>query len=322
MLALAVAVACSSPRNADRAATPAASERRSAVPGAQRPDGSYMLYSFPVSKSGDLTYEIVLAPCGDPACPLQVRLLAGETVVDTASVEWPSVVAAPKQTDRVAALTGVGDPLQLDRTVSTWQTGEGEDFVATLARAVPLGGDSTGVLVDQGGGAEHVKRLHYLFVANGRKLVEAWKGWEGQGLTSSTVDTMDIDNDGRVEALYWRFSSDDGVVSNWSLAVQRWNAEQARVDEVPAGSGPKLVAVVARTFSTAAAASKFFNDHSACLPSFLVMRAPAAQASGFAVAGITAHAPLAAEAERAVKTCDSTIDAKTMELGARNKSSE
>ena len=52
------------------------------------------------------------------------------------------------------------------------------------------------------------------------------------------------------------------------------------------------------------------------------MRAPAAQASGFAVAGITAHAPLAAEAERAVKTCDSTIDAKTMELGARNKSSE
>ena len=150
------------------------------------------------------------------------RLLAGETVVDTASVEWPSVVAAPKQTDRVAALTGVGDPLQLDRTVSTWQTGEGEDFVATLARAVPLGGDSTGVLVDQGGGAEHVKRLHYLFVANGRKLVEAWKGWEGQGLTSSTVDTMDIDNDGRVEALYWRFSSDDGVVSNWSLAVQRW----------------------------------------------------------------------------------------------------
>src|SRR4029077_18750335 len=95
MLALAVAVACSSPRNADRAATPAASERRSAVPGAQRPDGAYMLYSFPASKSGDLTYEIVLAPCGAPACPLQVRLLAGETVVDTASVEWESVVAAP-----------------------------------------------------------------------------------------------------------------------------------------------------------------------------------------------------------------------------------
>ena len=251
-----------------------------------------------------------------------MRLLAGETVVDTASVEWESVVAAPKQTDRVAALTGVGDPLQLDRTVPTWQTGEGEDFVATIARAVPLGGDATGVLVDQGGGAEHVKRLHYLYVANGRKLVEAWKGWEGQGLTSSTVDTMDIDNDGRVEALYWRFSSDDGVVYKWSLAVQQWNAEQARVDEVPAASGPKLVAVVARTFPTAAAAAKFFGDHSACLPSFLVMRDPAAQASGFAVAGITAHAPLAAEAERAVRTCDSTIDAKTRELGARNKSSE
>lgn len=316
MLALAVAVGCG--KSAESPAPPSTSQTRSAAPGNRRADGSYLLYSFPVSKSGALTYEVVLAPCGTPACPAQVRLLAGDAVADTAAVEWPSVIETPRRTEQVAALTGVGDPLQLHGMVPTWQTGDGEDAVSTTANSVSLGPDTTGVIVHQSGGAEHVKRLHYLFVANGRKLVPAWKGWEGQGLTTSTVDTMDVDNDGRSEILYWRFASRDGIVSDWSLSVERWNAEQARADETSSG-GPPIVAAVARSFPTADAASKFLSEHSTCLPSFLVVRSPTSGATGFAVAGISARAPLAAEAARAARSCDPTIEATTMELGLQRQ---
>src|SRR5262245_65493707 len=82
MLALAVAVGCSSPRNASNPAPPAASHAQSAAPGTRRADGSYLLFSFPASKETQLTYEVVLAPCGSPACPIQARLVAGGGVAD------------------------------------------------------------------------------------------------------------------------------------------------------------------------------------------------------------------------------------------------
>ena len=319
MLALGVAAACSSPQSANNPAPPAASQAQPAAPGTRRADGSYLLYAFPVSKSGGLSYEVVLPPCAKPSCPVQVHLVDGDTVADTTVVDWPSVVETPQQSEEVAALPGVGDPLQLDRTVPTWQTGDGENAVSTTANAISIGSDANGVLVHQSGGAEHVKRLHYLFVANGRKLVAAWRGWEGQGLTSSTVDTMDVDNDGRAEILFWVFSSNDGVVTDWSLAVQRWNAGQARVDEVSSG-GPPLFATVARTFPTAAAASKYLTDHRACLPSFFVIRSPAAGTTGFAAAGLSARASVAAAAAGAAKACDAAIDARTIDLGVRSQS--
>jgi hypothetical protein len=279
-----------------------------------------VLSTFPASSSGRSTYEVVLAPCGVPACPIQVRLLAGATVADTAVLEWPSVVEPPRRSEQVAALAGVGDPLQLHRTISAWQTGEGEDAVSTVAGSVTLGSESTGLLIHQSGGAEHVKRLHYLFVADGRRLVSAWKGWEGQGLTTSTVDTLDVDNDGRSEVLFWRFGSSDGVVSDWSLSVERWNPQQALVDEVPATSGgPPLFATIAGTFATPEAAAKFLDEHSKCLPSFLVIRGPEQRAKGFAVAGLTAHPPLAAEAARAVRACDRAIEPRTLDIGVRRQ---
>ena len=319
MLALAFPVGCTTTKRAEEPPPPSAATPTSAANVTARADGSYVLATFPAS-GGESTYEVVLAPCGVPACPLQVRLLAGAKVVDTAVVEWPSVVETPRRAEQVAALTGVGDPLELHRTVSTWQTGEGEDAVATVAASVSLGSAYTGLLIHQSGGAEHVKRLHYLFVANGQRLVSAWKGWEGQGLTTSTVDTMDVDHDGRSEILFWRFGSSDGVVSDWALSVQKWNAQQTRADELPATSGgPPVFATIAGTFATPDAAAKLLTEHGNCLRSFLLIRAPEQGAAGFAVAGITAHPLLAAEAVRAVQACDGGIKARTAELGVRRQ---
>ena len=320
LLLLGFLVGCSGPPRADESARPSASEQQSGAAATPTPDGEYLLATFPASTGRESTYEVRLAPCGAPACPVSVRLLSGTTVVDMAAVEWESIVEQPSQTEQGAALTGVGDPLELHRNISTWQTGEGEDAVATVARSVALGPSSMGLLVHQGGGAEHVKRLHYLFVANGQRLSEAWKGWEGQGMTSSTVDTMDVDGDGNPEILFWRFGSSDGLVSDWSLTVHRWNVQQMRLEDVSeTAKGPSLFAIVAGPFATPDAATTFLTNHRNCLPPFQVIRTPERGASGFAVAGITARQPLAVDASRALRACDSSVDVRNVDLGVRRQ---
>jgi hypothetical protein len=261
----------------------------------------------------DSTYQVVLAPCGAPACPVQVRLVTRGKVVDTAAVEWPSIVGKPEPLETPAGVNGVGDPLELERTISTWHTGENGD-VATIARSVALGPASTGLLVHQSSGFEHLHRLHYLFVACKGKLIQAWMGREGGGSTSM-VDALDIDGDGRTEILYWQFFSTDSAVENWTLSVIRWNAEAGLADEAFAAAGaPPLTAVVAGTFPTPETAEKFLNEHRRCLPSFRVIRVPGTPDGQFAVAGLSARQTLAAEAERALKGCDSTIAARTIPL--------
>jgi hypothetical protein len=196
-------------------------------------------------------------------------------------------------------------------------TGDDEDAIATFARPIAIAPGSTALLVHQSGGAEHVKRLHYLFVADGPRLLRAWRGWEGQGFTSSSVDTMDVDADGRPELLFWRFVSRDGAVSDWELSVHRWNAARGKMEEIPASAGaPPLFAAVAATFPGAAAATQFLVDHPECRGSFVVTRPLERGTSGFAVAGVTARRSLAVQAAR---ECPRGGGARVLDLGARHQ---
>ena len=293
----AVLFACAGPKDAAEPTPAGGAETARAQAATRRPDGSYLLAAPVAVGAAGPAYELVLPACGAPACPARVRLVDGGRAIDSATVDWESVAQAPQRSEQPAVVVGVGDPLQLRGTIATWLTGEGEDAIATLARPVALEPALVGLLVHQSGGAEHVKRLHYLFVGVGGKLVQAWRGWEGQGLTTSSVDTLDVDGDGRSEILYWRFSSPDGVTRDWELSAHRWNAERRTLEAMPAGT-PPVFAVVARSFPAAAAAEQFLADRLECQGSFAVMRAPERGASGFAVAAVTARRPLALLAAR------------------------
>ena len=321
LASLGLSLGCGSAKR-DDAPPPAAQQpetTRASTP-TRRPDGSYVLASYPAASGDSLTYELLIPPCDSAACPIRVRLLGGRTPYDSAAVEWASVVEAPRTVERSAGLIGVGDPLELVGNVPVWETGDGETAVATAARTVPVAPSTFGLLVHQSGGAEHVKRLHYLFVAHGRRLVAAWRGWEGQGLTGSTVDTMDVDRDGNSEILYWRFASPDGDVSDWQLSVQRWDASQSRAEETAATAGPPLSMVFAATMPTASAAAKFLYDHGQCLGAFRVLPAPSTRGQRrFAVAGITARQPLADSAARAARGCFQQGGVSVVALGNRRK---
>lgn len=294
---------------------PAQSQQSQTAP--RRPDGSYVLATIPTSSAGSTVVELVLPACGTSACAQRVRLVDGVTVLDSAAVDWESIVATPQRSEQSAGIMGVGDPLEQGRTLATWVTGDGEDAIATFARPVAIAPGSTALLVHQSGGAEHVKRLHYLFVADGRRLIPAWRGWEGQGLTNSSVDTMDVDADGRPELLFWRFALTDSLVSDWQLSVHRWNTARGKVEEVPASAGtPTVYATVAATFPGAGAATQFLVDHPECRGSFVVARSPERGTSGFAAVALTARRSLAAQAAR---ECPAGGGARVVNLGARRR---
>lgn len=175
-LAAALLSGCAAPKDAREAAPTGGQETAQAQGAVRRADGSYVLAAPPPATAGAPAYELVLPSCGKATCALRVRLVEGSRARDSAAVDWESVVQPPQRSEQSAAVIGVGDPLQLGGTLATWQTGEGEDAIATLARPVALGRGSAGLLVHQSGGAEHVKRLHYLFADVGGKLVQAWRG--------------------------------------------------------------------------------------------------------------------------------------------------
>ena len=226
---LAVLAACAASKDAPHPIPAASGETVQAQAPVRRPDGSYLLASIPTSTTGRAALELVLPQCRASACAERVRLVEGAVVYDSAALEWESVAEPPQRSEQPAGIMGVGDRRQQDRTVATWVTGDGEDAIATLARPLAIAPGSTALLVHQSGGAEHVKRLHYLFVADGRRLIYAWLGWEGQGLTSSSVDTIDVDADGRPELLFWRFAIGDDLVSDWQLSVDPWDTARRAI---------------------------------------------------------------------------------------------
>jgi hypothetical protein len=291
--------ASATPSDAAADSTSVADSGRAPAPPRQA-DGSWLLASLPAGAAG--TVDVVLAPCGAAACPVRVRLRDGAGVRDSAAVEWESVVAAPRRDMVLASVIGIGDPLAVDAPVPAWTTGADEDAISTYARAVDLGPSTVGVLVHQSGGVEHVKRLHYVFVARDGRLTRAWRGWEGQGPTGSYVDTITTAGSAYPAVLYWRFATDDGVVTTWTLERMQWDARAGRFRPGTTSRAAAALATVARTFTSADAASAWLAAHPECGTRFQIMRTPA-RTAGVALVALTARRALADSAQRDAGDC-------------------
>ena len=71
----------------------------------------------------------------------------------------------------------------------------------TVARALTLGSGTTGLLIDQVAGFEHVKRAHFLFAVSGDRLRQAWRYEEPAGPTWSTTVIASPEPDRQVVVL-------------------------------------------------------------------------------------------------------------------------
>jgi hypothetical protein len=120
------------------------------------------------------------------------------------------------------------------------------------------------LLVDQAGGFEHVKRRHYLFVADRNELDRAWTGEEGAGPTWSAAIVVD---GAQGQEIVYLTAFRPGAESADTLRGARYGWDEARNAVIARPLGP-LYAVVAGTFVTPEAARAAVPP--ACLSKYFV----------------------------------------------------
>jgi hypothetical protein len=205
--------------------------------------------TFPASSR--LSFGLAPGACADGKCAAVVQLLDNGKVIDTSPLDF-AASASPLNRGAVEKIMGAGDPLEAAKQLPAWTAGDGEGTVVTSARPVKLSRDQTGLLVDQSGGFEHVKRRHYLFVADGNKLKRVWTGEEGAGPAWSAAIVVDAADRSGQQIVYLTGFEPGGADPD-TMGAKRfgWDAAQKTLTERPLGS---LYAIVAGDFVNAQAA--------------------------------------------------------------------
>jgi hypothetical protein len=286
--------------------------------------GRVILTTFPVAPSGNLRYELSLAPCARSECPFQVRLIDGDQVQGTLSLDWASIPERPDKMTIDESL-GAGDPLQKEWKGLAWQTGVEGQNVAITARSIALTPQLNGLLVDQRVGFEHLKRQHYLFVAIGRKLARAWTGIEELGPTWSMVETTEPLPEGSQLFIYFNifgyYRTTGSEADRVEFEIYRWNSQKNVIESVPAtdGSSP-VVALVAGAYDTVDDAWKALQQNSDCLKDFLIVNAdslPQSFKGKVAIAALSAKTPLAERVIEEIRQCAPTMNIQLLTFSPR-----
>ena len=244
-------------------------------------DDRFVFRTVKVSGDGKLFYDVSVAACGRPQCPIEVRLRDGLATYD---VDELDVCAAP--VELVTSIRGatlnmirsIGDPISLDRYYPIWFLRNDSNSVALFVRPIHLARDLDGIMIHVQGGWPLSSRRHYLFAAIDGTLVLAWVSPRDRDKGRFSIDVRDIDGDGSSEILYfygvnvfeiaYQF---DGRPSSRptpvEAAVYRWNPARREVERLSVGeAGVPVYAVVTGQFASTVEAWAPWPDGAWCPP--------------------------------------------------------
>lgn len=229
---------------------PSAGTATSAPPPAPK---GVQLAQFP---AGQNSFRLVIGECKESACPIQVELISGDRVTDTYTLPVESV-NAQSRTEKVDENWGAESGL------SAWATGEEGNYVSTTARTVRLASDTTGLVVSQLSGFEHLNRQHVLLLARDNKLIAAWQGAQPEGPAWAATEVTEA---GLlyIQGLDHGYESQPDTLSITRLA---WNPNTQQIDEqpLPAADVP-VYWVSAGTYASEARAREERGSLANCLP--------------------------------------------------------
>ena len=241
----------------------------------------FVLATIKVSPDRPLYYAVVLTPCGERRCPIEVRLRDDREVYDVRKVDVCGVAEEPRSSE-YDSLSGVGDPLEPDTGLSVWLTGYEQFALFIFARPIDLAPGLRGVLLFLSGAEEHTWRRHYLFVAQGKTLTLPWKADEVGGEDIAAVDLKDIDGDGSLEILlffgapYGEFVEPGAQLGTVGASVYRWNEAREKVDPLRLSeAGVPIYAAIAGMYDSvgeAADAVKKLEESSSCIYTYYLLR--------------------------------------------------
>lgn len=285
---------CSTPQESRTSATEAA-------PG--------VVATFPAGTG--LSFGLAPGPCAAGKCAAVVQLLKSGKVIDSSPLDF-AASAAPLNQGSADKIMGAGDPLAESDTLPAWTAGDGEDTVTTAARSMTLSPDQPALLVDQSGGFQHVKRRHYLFVADDNAIKRVWTGEEGAGPAWSAAVVVDA-ADGHGQELVYLTGFQPGGPGPDTVNARRyrWDVVQRALIERTLGS---LYAVVAGNFANpdaarAAGAQTCLADYSA-----LSGRDLGITGVGVVLAAITTQRSLAEAALNKADNCPAGVGRRLVEV--------
>ena len=266
------------------------------------------LATFPAI--GPLSFALVPGSCSGSSCAPVVQLRRDDTVLDSAPLDFAASPAEWRQTT-ADALLGAGDPLD-PATPPAWTAGDGDTKVTTTARSVKLSATEPGLLVDQAGGFEHVKRRHYLFAAADDKLKRVWTGEEGAGPAWSATVLVDAPS-GNAQHIVYITGFQPGGDQPDTVAATRytWNAAQRKLVEAPPGP---LFAVVVGNFANLDDARAARTQP--CLSNYSAVRGAdlAVKGSRFLLAAITTRKALADAARTRRDNCPTGMTQQALDV--------
>ena len=197
-------------------------------------------------------------------------------------------------------------------TPPAWTAGDGETTVTTAARSVKLSAIEAGLLVDQAGGFEHVKRRHYLFAAADDKLQRVWTGEEGAGPAWSATVLVDASSGNAQDIVYITGFQPGGDQPDTVAATRyTWNAAQRMLVEAPPGP---LYAVVVGNFANLDDARAARTQP--CLSNYSAVRGAdlGVKGSRFVLAAITTRKALADAARTQRDNCPAGMTRQTVDV--------
>ena len=206
------------------------------------------------------TYALVAGACVEKSCAARVELRVAGKPVNAVPLAFAASSATLTASPSDASFA-------TNATFTTYAAGEEEGAVTTLVQAVRLSPRRTGLLVQQAGGFEHVKRRRDLFVIENNRLNNVWSKQDGNGPVRSFVDVIrnaDIDNLVLIEGITLTPAEADQITA-FRLS---WDEGSKSLQSSPIAT---LKAVAIGNFATAELARAKYAD--ACLANYWTVSA-------------------------------------------------
>jgi hypothetical protein len=263
-----------------------------------------VLASVAVPGQSSRNFEVRVERCSEPdGCEFFAVLVEGDRILARSSLDWTKAVSEPAF--RPAPLDwGAGDPLD-PQTVTAAVTGDDRGIVGTIVRAVSFDGAVAGLLIDQVKSFGSLERSHFVLLARGDRLEQAWSYIEEPGTWSSTAVIELVP--GREGIALFRGVRAAGMESGAADAVEAellaWSAIDRKLRV--SGLGGRLHVVAVGPLKSVANALALREQHAECLRHFSVISAASLPEARLKGALLVQYGAAAAGAQRVLQAAQS-----------------
>lgn len=265
-------------------------------------------YRTSIDDKDDQSIQLAFAPCNEKGCKIIVQFIKGKKLQNELPLHWSasSQSAYEFNADR---WYGAGDPLG-KTAYPSWALGASEqNSMVVSVQTVKLLPKTSGLMVHQTAGFEHVRRHHEMFLIKDERLKSVWKQTENQGPGWSNV----IAPSGAGEFIYiegFQPGYEDSA-DNLTVSYFEWNGKEGRIKKKKYGKTP-LFLVAVSPFENIKAAREFIYGNSECLASdYMVLENRNNVSSKFIIGAITADRGLA---DRQLQKLTRCVQGKRFEI--------